>query len=118
ALVVCIIWSVYPALDKLTAFLRSIALTLGSLVLPTPGGAGGLEGLYALFMNPLMPDVLVAPTLLTWRVLGYYIFIALGAFLSTHYLHKTLRRGPRVPTPTGDGHATHTPVLPTSETVD
>jgi hypothetical protein len=92
-LVVFIIWSVYPDLDKVVTFLRSIALTLGSLILPTPGGSGGLEGLYALFMGPpLMPEALVAPTLLTWRVLGYYIFIALGAFLSTHQIRKSLRR--------------------------
>ncbi len=118
ALIVLIIWSVYPSLDKVIAFLRSIALTLGSLVLPTPGGAGGLEGFYALLMNPLMPDVLVAPTMFTWRVLGYYIFIALGTLLSMHHFQQSLRRTPSAPPSTGDGHAAHTPVLPTSEAVD
>lgn len=91
-LVVFIVWSVYPALDKLLVFLRTLALTLGSVVLPTPGGAGGLEGLYALLLSPLMPEALVAPTLLAWRLLGYYVFIALGAYLSVHQVRKTMHR--------------------------
>lgn len=119
ALIVFIIWSVYPSLDKLLTFFRSIALTLGSLVLPTPGGSGGLEGLYALFMGPLMPEALVAPTLLTWRILGYYIFIALGAFLSMHHVQRSLRGRKKQPEliTQGDGHPAAEPVL-TSEPVE
>lgn len=92
-----IIWSVYADVDKLLVAVRSSAMMLLSLVLPTPGGAGGLEGLYALFLGPLMPDALMAPTLLTWRVLGYYIFIALGVYLSAQHLQQHFR-----PTPTHD----------------
>ncbi|NBB73253.1 MAG: flippase-like domain-containing protein [Bacteroidetes bacterium] len=88
ALVVFIIWSVFPTFDKLLVFLRTIAMTMSSLVLPTPGGSGGLEGLYALFIGPLIPEALVAPTLLAWRVLGYYIFLALGAYLFLHQIQQ------------------------------
>ena len=91
-LVVILLWSVYPAVDKLLVLLRTIALMLGALVMPTPGGAGGIEGLYALMVGPLIPEALVAPTLLTWRLMGYYIFIALGAYLTVHQVHKTIRR--------------------------
>ncbi len=91
-LVVFIIWSVYPALDKVLVLLRTITLMLGAVVLPTPGGAGGIEGLYVLMLGPLIPDALLAPTLLTWRLMGYYIFIALGAYLTVHQVHKTIRR--------------------------
>ena len=91
-LVVFIIWSVYPSLDKLLVLLRTITLLLGAVVLPTPGGAGGIEGLYVLLLGPLIPHALLAPTLLTWRLLGYYIFIALGAYLTIHQVHKTIRR--------------------------
>ncbi|MCS3863428.1 hypothetical protein GGP86_003227, partial [Salinibacter ruber] len=34
-------------------------------------------------------------TLLTWRLLGYYLFIALGAYLFLHQLHQ--RRADRAP---------------------
>lgn len=87
-LVYVIIRSVYASIDPVLAVVRTAAMTLLGLVLPTPGGSGGLEGLYALFLGPLMPDALVAPTLLTWRVLGYYLFIALGAYLFTHQIRR------------------------------
>ncbi|WP_103026534.1 lysylphosphatidylglycerol synthase transmembrane domain-containing protein [Salinibacter altiplanensis] len=87
ALVFFIVRSVHAA-DALLLFARAAAMMLVGLVMPTPGGSGGLEGLYALFIGPLMPDALVAPTLLTWRLLGYYLFIALGAYLFLHQLQR------------------------------
>ncbi len=87
ALIVLIVRSVHAA-DTLLLFARSAAMMLVGLIMPTPGGSGGLEGLYALFIGPLMPDALVAPTLLTWRFLGYYLFIALGAYLFLHQLQQ------------------------------
>lgn len=95
-LTVFIIASVYPALDSVLVFLRTVALTLGSVVLPTPGGAAGLEGLYAILIGPLLPESLLAPTLLTWRLLGYYIFIAAGAYITLHSVQKTIRRKKKV----------------------
>jgi uncharacterized protein (TIRG00374 family) len=87
ALIVLIVRSVHAA-DTLLLFARSAAMMLVGLIMPTPGGSGGLEGLYALFIGPLMPEALVAPTLLTWRLLGYYLFIALGAYLFLHQLQQ------------------------------
>ncbi len=87
-----LVWSVYPELPKLPFFLRTIAMMLTALVMPTPGGAGGVEGLYALFLGPLMPRGLVGPTLLMWRLLTYYTFIAVGLFLTTHQVNLTLKK--------------------------
>lgn len=92
ALVLFVMWSVHLDFSKGLAFLRAAAMMLVSLVMPTPGGSGGLEGLYALFMGPLLPNALMAPTLLIWRFLGYYIFIALGVYLSAHHAQKAIRR--------------------------
>ena len=78
---VFIVLSVLPSLDAILLGLRSITMMVCSFVVPTPGGAGGIEGLYALFIGPLLPKSLVAPTLLMWRFLGYYIFVALGGFI-------------------------------------
>jgi hypothetical protein len=91
-LVLFIVLSVYANVDSVLLLFRTAAMTLVGLAMPTPGGSGGLEGLYALFLGPLMPDALVAPTLLTWRLLGYYLFIALGAYLFTHQVHRAYRR--------------------------
>ncbi|PSQ79908.1 MAG: hypothetical protein BRD46_05475 [Bacteroidetes bacterium QS_8_68_15] len=91
-LAVLVVWSVYPALDVVLATLRSAALHMGGLLMPTPGGAGGVEGLYALFFGPLMPGSLMALTLLVWRFLGYYVFLALGVYLSFHQARQELQR--------------------------
>lgn len=80
AVIFFIVRSLHAA-DAVLLFLRSVATLLVALVLPTPGGSGGLEGLYALFIGPLLPKVLMAPTLLLWRLMDYYLFIALGAYL-------------------------------------
>ena len=91
-LVIFIIWSVYDNLDVLLALVRTAAMTLGSLILPTPGGSGGVEGLYALFLGPpIMPKFLVAPTLLVWRILGYYVYIALGGYLTMHRVRAAMK---------------------------
>ena len=114
-LVVTILWSVYPVVDKLLVLLRTIALMLGALVLPTPGGAGGIEGLYALLIGPLIPEALVAPTLLTWRLMGYYIFIALGAYLTVHQVQKTIHRKKHARALNGETSSNGTAVVPASE---
>lgn len=90
-LILLVVWGIYAPADKLLVFLRGAALTLASLGMPTPGGSGGVEGLYVLFFSGLIPTATVAPTLLVWRLLGYYIFIAVGLVLTTRYLHKRLQ---------------------------
>ncbi|NNF04213.1 MAG: flippase-like domain-containing protein [Rhodothermales bacterium] len=103
ALVVFIIWSFVPNVDQILVFMRSIAMTMGSLVMPTPGGAGGIEGLYALFFGPVLPDkALLAPSLLIWRILGYYIFLAFGISISTRHIQKTVLKRQSTPSPDAD----------------
>ncbi|HLT46530.1 MAG TPA: lysylphosphatidylglycerol synthase transmembrane domain-containing protein [Rubricoccaceae bacterium] len=97
-LVLLVIWSVYPGVDGVPVFLRAAALHLGALAMPTPGGAGGVEGLYVLFLGPpLVPEPLVAPTLLVWRLLSFYAFLAVGAVLVMRHLrrHAGAKRRPR-----------------------
>lgn len=88
-LAVFVIRSVYSGADELLIFLRAAALNLGTLALPTPGGAGGAEGLYLLFFGPdVMPSALVAPTLLVWRLLSYYVFILAGLVITMRHVQK------------------------------
>lgn len=89
---VFIVMSVFQDLESFLFFMRGITMTVSSFIVPTPGGAGGIEGLYVLFLGPLMPSALVAPTLFIWRFLGYYVFVALGAFL--FYKGKKSEDGP------------------------
>jgi|AP95_1055475.scaffolds.fasta_scaffold18701_2 uncharacterized protein (TIRG00374 family) len=89
SLAVFVIWSFVPDVDMLLLFIRSMAMNISALVMPTPGGAGGVEGLYALFFGDLLPDTsLLVPSLLTWRILGYYIFLVFGISLSTRHIQR------------------------------
>ena len=91
-MLVFMVWSIYPLLDKDLFFLRSMGMTLGSLVMPTPGAAGGVEGFYVLFLGPLIPAAMIAPTLLAWRIFGYYIFIGGGGYLGWHRIRQVRKR--------------------------
>ncbi len=73
-----IVLSVYPLLDRFTFLVRTGAMILTAMAVPTPGGSGGIEGLYVLFLAPLIPKAIVGPTLLTWRLMAYHFFIAVG----------------------------------------
>lgn len=83
AVVYFVVWSL-AGTESLLLFLRSAAMMLVGLIMPTPGGSGGLEGLYALFVGPLVSEAMMAPTLFLWRFLDFYLFIALGAYLVGH----------------------------------
>lgn len=97
ALVVVILYGLHAELDQILALMRTVAMMLGALVMPTPGGAGGIEGLFALMLGPLIPASVLAPSLLLWRLLGYYVFIALGAYLTVHQVRKTLKKRAAAP---------------------
>ena len=62
--------------------LRTAGLWLAGLAMPTPGGSGGIEALYVLYLAPLLPDGYGGPALLAWRAIGYYGVLVLGLFVA------------------------------------
>ena len=62
--------------------LRTAGLWLAGLAMPTPGGSGGIEALYVLYLAPLLPDGYGGPALLAWRALAYYGVLVLGLFVA------------------------------------
>jgi uncharacterized protein (TIRG00374 family) len=83
-------WSVTPGLAWTTFLFRTGALWLTVLAVPTPGGSGGMEGLFLLFLAPLLPAGFGGPVLLVWRFLAYYLFIVLGLFVTTHTIRTAV----------------------------
>jgi glycosyltransferase 2 family protein len=79
-----VVASMTTAFDPGPVLLRGVAMTVLGLFVPTPGGAGGVEAMYALFFDALLPAALLAPTLVVWRFLVQYVFIAGGAYLWLH----------------------------------
>lgn len=81
--------------------LRTAGLWLTGLALPTPGGSGGIEALFLVYLAPLLPDGLGAPVLLTWRLISYHLVIVLGLVVAG----ATLRTFLHGSTPSGAPHA-------------
>ncbi len=86
ALPTIVVLSLVPA-DVLLSSLRSIAMMLAGLFIPTPGGSGGVEGLFAVFQGPLMTrDGFVGLGVFLWRLISFYILIGAGMLVMAWYL--------------------------------
>lgn len=80
---------------------RTVGLWLVGIAMPTPGGAGGMEGLYMLFLAPLLPDGAGGPTVLLWRLISYHLILVLGMFVAGGAVRAMLRgEGPGEAAPT------------------
>lgn len=85
-----VVLSFVPA-DVVLSFLRSAAMNLAGLFMPTPGGSGGMEGLFALFQGPLMYNKgFIGISVFLWRVISYYISIGLGMMATTWYFKRSV----------------------------
>jgi glycosyltransferase 2 family protein len=85
-----IVLSFLPA-DELLSFMRSLAMMLASLFMPTPGGSGGVEGLFAVFQGPLMErQVFLGIAIFMWRLITYYLSIPAGMIVMSWYVNKSV----------------------------
>jgi uncharacterized protein (TIRG00374 family) len=88
ALPTIVILSLLPAPEVLSV-LRSLAMNLAFLVVPTPGGSGGVEGLFVLFQGPLISrEGFIGLAVFLWRIISYYISIGLGMMATTWYVNQ------------------------------
>lgn len=88
ALPVIVVLSLLPG-DEVMLVLRSLAMNLAFLVIPTPGGSGGVEGLFAIFLGPLIDRrAFIGLAVFVWRVMTYYISIGLGIIATTWYVNN------------------------------
>lgn len=103
ALPVIVILSLLPG-DEVLLILRSLAMNLAFLVIPTPGGSGGVEGLFAIFLGPLIARTsFIGLAVFAWRIITYYISIGLGIIAMAWYInHKVveIKEEGLVPEPT------------------
>ena len=107
-----VVLSVYPTLEAFTFFVRTGAMVLTSMAVPTPGGSGGIEGLYLLFLAPLISKKwLVGPTILTWRIMEYHLFIAAGSVMTAFAVKRRFepRKSKRNDGPAGGVEGTPLP---------
>ena len=91
ALPVIVILSLLPA-HEILLVLRSLAMNLAFLIIPTPGGSGGVEGLFAIFLGPLIDRTsFIGLAVFLWRFITYYFSIGLGVIAMAWYVnHKVV----------------------------
>jgi len=90
ALPTIVVLSLLPA-DVILSILRSLAMNLAFLIMPTPGGSGGVEGLFAIFQGPLMDrKAFIGLAVFAWRIISYYISIGLGMMATTWYINRSV----------------------------
>lgn len=90
ALPTIVVLSLLPA-DVILSVLRSLAMNLAFLIMPTPGGSGGVEGLFAIFQGPLMErKAFIGLAVFAWRVISYYISVGLGMMATTWYINRSV----------------------------
>lgn len=81
-----VVLSFLPA-DVALTFMRSFAMTLAGLFVPTPGGSGGAEALFVLFQGPLFHRVVfIGISVFMWRLYTYYVSIGLGVLVMLWYM--------------------------------
>ncbi len=85
AVPVIVVLSFLPA-DVVLSFLRSVAMTFAGLFMPTPGGSGGVEALFAVFQGPLFDrPIFIGISIFVWRLLTFYSSIVLGTAVLAWY---------------------------------
>lgn len=90
ALPTIVILSLLPA-NELLSLLRSLAMNLAFLIMPTPGGSGGVEGLFAIFQGPLIDrKAFIGLAVFAWRIISYYISIGFGMMATTWYINRSV----------------------------
>src|SRR5699024_8643423 len=83
-----VVLSLLPV-DIILSFFRSLAMNLAFLIMPTPGGSGGVEGLFAVFQGPLIArTAFIGLAVFAWRIISYYISIGLGMLATTWYINR------------------------------
>lgn len=87
ALPVIVVLSLLPA-HEILLVLRSLAMNLAFLIIPTPGGSGGVEGLFAIFLGPLIDrTAFIGLAVFVWRVITYYFSIGIGIIAMMWYVN-------------------------------
>lgn len=74
-----------------TILARQFIVWVVLMISPTPGGSGISEWLFSEFYANLIPTIGLALILaLLWRIITYYIYLAIGALLIPRWLGQTI----------------------------
>jgi len=74
---------------NLLIFAKQLVMWLLLLVSPTPGGSGVAEYLFSTFLGEFLPiSSIIVLTSILWRLISYYPYLFIGAFVLPKWLNK------------------------------
>lgn len=82
----CIILAFAPFADQLLLFARQLSMWVILLISPTPGGSGIAEFAFSGFLNDFIPFGMVALLAILWRIISYYPYLFIGAWIIPKWL--------------------------------
>ncbi len=90
ALPAIVVLSFLPA-EEVLLFFRSFAMSLATLFMPTPGGSGGVEALFVIFLGPLFDrEIFIGIATFMWRFITFYSIIGIGIMVMSWYLNNAV----------------------------
>lgn len=87
--------------DHLVVFARQFAMWVMMIISPTPGGSGFAEYIFQNFLGDILPvDVAtqagtIAMIALIWRLVTYYPYLFIGAFILPKWLANMVAKSPK-----------------------
>jgi len=73
-------------------FARQLVMWIMMLVMPTPGGSGFAEAIFSEYMAEFIPLGFVAMMALMWRLVTYYPYLLIGAFVLPKWVKKIIEK--------------------------
>lgn len=89
----CLIIAVIPTTpllyhDQILLFARVAIMYIVTLFSPTPGGAGIAEIVFGGFLSDYIPATTALVIAFIWRLLTYYSYLVIGAFVVPNWVNK------------------------------
>lgn len=84
----------FPVHDNLLIFARQFVMWVVMVISPTPGGTGVTEWMFSEYLKEFIPFAMLGITpviILLWRLLTYYNYLFIGAFLVPRWIKKSFK---------------------------
>lgn len=81
-----------PQADQIVVFARQFVIWVVLMISPTPGGSGVSEWLFTEYYGDMITPGVALVMALFWRIISYYVYLAIGACLLPGFLRKTFSK--------------------------
>lgn len=87
-----IIYAYGAEVDLMALVLWPLVLLYGGALIPVPAGGGAMELGFTYVMTDVLPEHLLAASMIWWRFYSYYIYLLLGAIAAGRTAMRALSR--------------------------